>query len=65
LSIAVTPEEHQFFTNSWRSELGYNNQTMEWITTNVNEDIIWEKAQQICADYPAKMDAAYNTIFSK
>jgi RHS repeat-associated protein len=65
LSAAVTPQEHQVFTNAWRSAIGYSNQAMEWTTNNVNPTVIWEKAQGIYADYPALLDAAKKTIFGE
>jgi RHS repeat-associated protein len=65
LSVAVTPQEHQVFTNAWRSAIGYSNQAMEWTTKNVNSSIIWEKAQGIYEDYPALLNAARNIIFGE
>jgi len=65
LSVAVTPEEHQIFTNAWRNATGYSNQALEWTTNNVNPVILWIKAQEIYADYPALLDAVKKTIFGE
>jgi hypothetical protein len=32
-------------------------------TNNVNQSVIWEKAQGIYSNYPALLDAAKKTIF--
>jgi RHS repeat-associated protein len=65
LSAAVTPEEHQQFTNAWRSAIGYSNQAMEWTTKNANPEKIWQTAQDIYKNYPALLDAARTTIFGE
>ena len=58
LSVAVTPEEHQVFTNMWRSFFKYGK-------TNYNKlsiSQIWEAAQKIYADYPELLKAAAQTL---
>lgn len=47
--VAVTPSEHQIFTNVWENYclLGWNYSTSE----------IWGAAQQVYADYPAILNA--------
>ena len=63
LSTAVTPQEHQVFTNAWRSAIGYNNSNNIINTVTATTNDIWIAAQKIYADYPALLDAAKNTIF--
>lgn len=65
LSVAVTPQEHQIFTNAWRSAIGYSNQALEWTTKNATPEMIWQTAQDIYKNYPALLDAARTTIFGK
>jgi len=51
-AVALTPAEHQVFTNLWRSHIPYG--------TSRSVDIarIWEVAQEIYANYPALLEAA-------
>jgi hypothetical protein len=57
-SIAVTSEEHQVFTNAWRSAIGYSNQAMEWTTRNATPAKILQTGQDIYKNYPALLDVA-------
>jgi RHS repeat-associated protein len=63
LSVAVTPEEHQLFTNQWRNAIGYINSTNTINTITATVDDIWLAAQVIYADHPALLDAARIIIF--
>lgn len=51
-SIAVTPEQHQLFTNAWRTAIGYVNSKGEWITTNVSKMRVYNNALEIYKDFP-------------
>jgi len=62
LSVAVTPEEHQIFTNNWRSAIGYINSNNPINTATATANNIWAAAQRIYADYPAMLDAARKTL---
>ena len=62
LSVAVTPAEHQLFTNAWRSAIGYINSGNAIKTTTATLTQIWTAAQQIYADYPALLDGAKKTL---
>jgi hypothetical protein len=58
LSVAVTPAEHQKFTNAWREIFKYG--------TNYSEleiEDIWKAAQTIYKDYPELLEAARKTLF--
>lgn len=63
LSVAVSPAEHQAFTNAWRSYVGYINSSNPVNTATANVDDIWLAAQKIYADYPALLNAAKQIIF--
>jgi RHS repeat-associated protein len=63
LSVAVTPEEHQVFTNAWRSAIGYINTGNPMNTGTVTSEYIWLVAQDIYSKYPALLEAANQTIF--
>ena len=57
-SVAVTPQEHQKFTNLWRRHFPYGK-------TNYNDlpkEKIWSAAQIIYQDYPELLDAVWDTI---
>ena len=58
LSVAVTPAEHQKFTNAWRDffEYGMDYSSLEF------EDI-YEAAINIYKNYPELLRAAYDTLF--
>ena len=58
LSVAVTPEEHQQFTNKWRAAFAYG---IDY--TKITAEQIWEKAQEIYANYPELLQAAKETLF--
>ena len=57
LSVAVTPEEHQKFTNAWRSAFAYGT---DYANLTISE--IWKAAQQIYAEYPELLKAAAQTL---
>ncbi len=59
-SVAVSPAEHQIFTNAWRTLIPYANSDSNSI--NVTKEMIWEAAKQVYADYPALLDAAKATL---
>ncbi|MCR5386074.1 MAG: hypothetical protein K6E69_03040 [Treponema sp.] len=60
LSVVLTPEEHQQFTNKWRAAFAYG---IDYATITVEQ--IWEKAQEIYANYPELLQAAKETLFGK
>jgi hypothetical protein len=51
-SIAVTPVEHQVFTNAWRTAIPYGEGT-----ANATRDQIMNAARQIYKEYPEIIDA--------
>ena len=51
LSVAVTQEEHQAFTNAWRSAIRYGVGT-----ANASEAQVINAARQIYADYQEILD---------
>jgi hypothetical protein len=54
ISIVVTPEEHQAFTNAWRTEVPYVNSTSPLPnTSNVVKGDVIKAALRIYKDYPA------------
>ncbi|HDD24953.1 MAG TPA: RHS repeat-associated core domain-containing protein, partial [Chloroflexi bacterium] len=57
-SVALTPEEHQIFTNLWRAQIGYN---VDYTLLTAND--IWLAAQQVYAGYPELLEAARRTLF--
>jgi hypothetical protein len=59
ISVALTPEQHQIFTNIWRQQIPYG--------TNYNmltDSQIWLAAQKVYQGYPELLEIAKNTIFS-
>ena len=58
LSVAVTPAEHQKFTNAWRQVFKYGTDYRF-----VTKDDIWEAAQKIYEDYPEILDAAKRILY--
>jgi hypothetical protein len=64
-SVALTPEEHQVFTNLWRAEIGYSNSGQAITTLNATKEQIWAAAQKIYAQYPELLEAARLTLFGK
>jgi hypothetical protein len=65
LSVELTPEIHQGFTNAWRDAIGYisDKNTVNTITATVDD--IWNAAQDIYANYPELLEAARITLFGK
>ncbi len=55
ISIVVTPEEHNAFTQAWRQKIGYTNSTNPLIpsTNNATRSDIVEASLEIYKDYPA------------
>jgi hypothetical protein len=56
-AVAVTPKEHQMFTNAWRSAIGYSNSTNSVNTLTANVDDIWKAAQDIYHNHPLLLNA--------
>ena len=59
LSIAVTKDEHQAFTNAWRAAFPYG---MDYSTLTRQD--IWSVAQDIYEDYPEVLEAAEQILFN-
>lgn len=59
-SVALTPEEHQVFTNAWRSLVPYGTDY-----TSLTKEQIWTYAQSIYMEYPELLEAARQTIFGQ
>ena len=57
-SVALTPQEHQMFTNLWRSQIGYG---VDY--TLLTADDIWLATQQVYAGHPELLEAARQTLF--
>jgi hypothetical protein len=57
-SVALTPEEHQMFTNLWRAQIGYG---VDY--TLLTAEDIWLAAQQVYVGYPELLEAARRTLF--
>jgi len=57
LSVAVSPAEHQAFTNAWRSAISYGAGTAA-----ATKETIWYHAQRIYENYPALLDACKTTL---
>jgi len=51
-SIAVTAEEHQIFTNAWRTEIGYKGSEAITTTANATKEQIYNAARKVYKDYP-------------
>lgn len=62
-SVALTPQEHQVFTNAWRDAIAYSNSGKLPNTITATADDIWQAAQRIYRDYPILTEAARRTIF--
>lgn len=62
-SVALTPEEHQQFTNAWRNAIGYSNSNNALNTLTASKEQIWQAAQDIYAKHPELLEAARKTIF--
>jgi RHS repeat-associated protein len=64
-SVALTPEEHQAFTNVWRSLIGYARDNAAVTTLSATQADIWAAAQEIYANYPDLLEAARQTLFGQ
>ncbi len=58
LSVAVTPAEHQKFTNAWRRRIPHGTKYRE-----LSREYIWEVAQEVYKDYPEILKAAEKILF--
>jgi hypothetical protein len=58
LSIVLTKEEHQVFTNAWRQAIPYGTNYAQ-----LSKEFLWGKAQEIYANYPELLEAARKTIW--
>ena len=56
-SIALTPQEHQVFTNAWRNAIGYVGDRNPVNTANASLADVWATAQRIYVDYPELLRA--------
>jgi hypothetical protein len=65
LSVALTPEEHQAFTNARQNAIGRINSLNPINTATATRQDVWLAAQRIYADYPELLEAARQTIFGK
>jgi len=65
LSVAVTPEEHQVFTNAWRALIGYSNSSNPLTTGTTSPSDILIAAQRIYRDFPELLRAAERTILGQ
>ena len=59
LSVAVTKQEHQKFTNHWRQLFEYG----KYNYTEIGRDEIWKAAQKVYADYPELLSAVWDTLY--
>ena len=64
-SVVLTPEEHQIFTNLWRSYIGHNGDNISITTATATLNDIWFAAQQVYADYPELLEAARQALFGQ
>jgi len=64
-SIALTRQEHQAFTNLWRSAIGYNTDPSMVRTTNATLQDIWIAAQQVYAQHPELLEVVRQTLFGQ
>jgi RHS repeat-associated protein len=60
-AIALTPGEHQVFTNAWRDAIGYITDKNPINTATATLDNIWAAAQDVYASYPELLE--YVRIF--
>jgi RHS repeat-associated protein len=63
LSVALTKQQHQEFTNAWRDFIGYVNSNNPLTTTTAQVHDIWRSAQSVYEEFPLLLDAAYRTLF--
>jgi hypothetical protein len=63
LSVVLTKEEHQVFTNAWRRAIGYITDSNPFKTNTASKKDIWNAAQDIYKGYPDLLEAARKTIF--
>jgi RHS repeat-associated protein len=60
-SVALTPEEHQIFTNAWRAWFAYGKTDYQSKT----EEEIWQAAQKIYENYPELLESAKKALFGE
>lgn len=61
-SIAVTPEQHQLFTNAWRSAIGYANDKTQFVTSTAGRTEIYNTARKIYMDFPEILEIIHNAM---
>ena len=61
ITIAVTREEHQVFTNSWRGEIAYRRWWENY--KDVTDARLWEAAQIVYRDHPAIREMVRIALF--
>ena len=58
LSVTLTKDEHQIFTNAWRTYYPYG---MDY--SILTKEDLWQTAQKIYQDYPELLDASKTILF--
>jgi hypothetical protein len=58
LSIVLTKEEHQIFTNAWRKAVKYGTDYFE-----MTPEQVYEHAKKIYKDYPELIEASKKILF--
>ncbi|MFZ2617752.1 MAG: RHS repeat-associated core domain-containing protein, partial [Anaerolineae bacterium] len=64
-SIALTPEEHQIFTNMWRAEIGHIGDRSALTTATATLQDVWTAAQRIYAQHPELLEAVRQDLFGQ
>jgi hypothetical protein len=62
-SFAMTPEEHQIFTNLWRQAIPYASSQGPLTTATATANDIWTAAQIIYAGFPEVIEAVGQILF--
>jgi len=57
LTVAVTPAEHQVFTNKWRGAFPYRSHPGYIPYDTISAAQLWNEAQSIYADFPSILEA--------
>jgi RHS repeat-associated protein len=65
LSVALTKEQHQAFTNAWRDGIGFINSNNPINTATASGNDVWRVAQEVYQNFPTLLDAARQIIFGK